>query len=185
MSAGRVRGALAQRDLVWPLQLTRTDARSWPRELLVNSLAASGLIPRVLRVALYRAAGLGIRTPNVYPGCTIVGSDLEIGERSMLNRDCFVDASGPVRIGELVHFGMRVNVITSTHEQGDRRSRAGSVRAAGVTVGNGCWIGAGATLLPGTHVRTGTIVAAGAVVTGECEPDSLYAGVPARRQRGL
>lgn len=170
---------------MWPLQMARADARGWPRELLVNWLAASPLAPRVVRVLLYRRAGLRIRTPNVYPGCTVVGRDLEIGRRSMINRGCFLDSSGPIRIGKLVHFGMRVNVITSTHERGDRVSRAGRVTAAGVTVEDGCWIGAGATLLPGARVRSGTIVAAGAVVSGECEPDSMYAGVPARKLREL
>jgi maltose O-acetyltransferase len=165
--------------------MARADARGWPRELFVNWLAASPLVPRVLRVLLYRRAGLHVRTPNVYPECTVVGHDLEIGRRSMVNRGCFLDASGPIRIGRLVHFGMRVNVITSTHERGDRASRAGAVTAAGVTVEDGCWVGAGATLLPGAHVRPGTIVAAGAVVSGECEADSIYAGVPARKLRDL
>jgi maltose O-acetyltransferase len=182
---GRLRSALERADLVWPLQLTRSDLRQLPRELPVNTLAASPLVPRPLRALLYRLAGLRVRTANVYPGCTIVGRDLVIGRRSMLNRGCFVDASGPVRIGSQVHFGMRVNVVTSTHEHGGHSSRAGRVTAAGVTVEDGCWIGAAATLLPGAHVRSGTIVAAGAVVSGECEPDSIYGGVPARKLRDL
>jgi maltose O-acetyltransferase len=181
----RLRAALEGSGLVWPLQLARSDIRRMPVEALVNTFAASALLPRVLRVALYRLAGLQIRTPNIYPGCTIVGRDLEIGRRSMLNRNCFVDASGPVRIGSCTHFGMRANLITSTHEPGGHNSRAGRVTAAGVTVEDGCWIGAGATLLPGACVRSGTIVAAGAVVSGECEPDSIYGGVPARKLRDL
>jgi maltose O-acetyltransferase len=182
---GRLRSAVERADLVWPLQLTRSDLRGLPRELPVNTVAASPLVPRPLRALLYRLAGLRIRTPNVYPGCTIVGRDLEIGSRSMLNRGCFVDASGPVRIGSQVHLGMRVNVITSSHEQGDGSSRAGRVTTAGVSIEDGCWIGAAATLLPGARVSMGTIVAAGAVVSGHCEPNSLYGGVPARKLRDL
>lgn len=185
MIPARAKAALGRADLIWPLQLARSDVRGLPGELLVNTLAASALLPRVLRTLLYRVAGLRVRTPNVYPGSTIVGRDLEIGRRSMLNRSCFIDATGPVRIGSRVHFGMRVNVVTSTHKQGDRRSRAGRVTADPVTVEDGCWIGAGATLLPGAHVGAGTIVAAGAVVAGDCDPDSMYAGVPARKLREL
>jgi maltose O-acetyltransferase len=52
-----------------------------------------------------------------------------------------------------------------------------------VRIGDRCWIGARATILPGVSIGDGTVVAAGAVVTKDCEPDALYAGVPARRLR--
>jgi maltose O-acetyltransferase len=103
----------------------------------------------------------------------------------LLNRECFVDASGPVRIGRRVHLAMRVSVVTSTHEPGGPESRAGRVVNEGVTVEDGCWIGAGATLLPGSHVRAGTVIAAGAVATGTCGPNAVYGGVPARKIRDL
>jgi maltose O-acetyltransferase len=35
------------------------------------------------------------------------------------------------------------------------------------------------------HLGDGVVVAAGAVVTEDCLPDGLYAGVPARRVRDL
>ena len=54
-----------------------------------------------------------------------------------------------------------------------------------MVIGDGCWIGARALLLPGTTVGSGSVVAAGAVVRGACEPNSLYAGVPAARIRAL
>jgi acetyltransferase-like isoleucine patch superfamily enzyme len=38
---------------------------------------------------------------------------------------------------------------------------------------------------PVVSPRWRCVVAAGAVVTGDCEPDGLYAGVPARRVRDL
>jgi maltose O-acetyltransferase len=40
-------------------------------------------------------------------------------------------------------------------------------------------------VLPGVTIGAGCAVAAGAVVTADCEPDGLYAGVPARRVRDL
>lgn len=172
-------------DAIWSLQTLRADIRRLPFELLVNTIAPSRLLPRVMRLGLYRLAGLQVRTPNVYPGCTIVGRDLRLGRRSMVNRDCFVDATGPVRIGRRVHFGMRVSVITSTHEHGDAASRAGKKVTEGVTVEDGCWIGAEVTLLPGAYIGSGTVVAAGAVVSGACEPNGLYGGVPARKLRDL
>jgi maltose O-acetyltransferase len=172
-------------DVRWSVQMLRSDLRALPRELLTNSIAASPLVPRVVRFLLYRLAGLDVRTPNVYAGCTIAGRDLRIGRRCGINRECFFDATGPVRIGRSVHFGMRVNVVTSTHEPGDDQDRAGRVITKPVTVDDGCWIGAGVTLLPGAHVGRATVVAAGAVVSGICESNALYAGVPARKLRDL
>jgi maltose O-acetyltransferase len=54
-----------------------------------------------------------------------------------------------------------------------------------VTIEDGCWIGANATVLPGVRIAGGTVIAAGAVVTRDCEPNSLYAGVPATRIKAL
>jgi sugar O-acyltransferase (sialic acid O-acetyltransferase NeuD family) len=57
-----------------------------------------------------------------------------------------------------------------------------------VYVGEGAWIGTGAAINQGRHgapltVGRGTVVGSGAVVTRDCEPDSVYAGVPARKIR--
>jgi maltose O-acetyltransferase len=40
-------------------------------------------------------------------------------------------------------------------------------------------------VLPGVTVGDGCVIAAGAVVNADCQPDGLYAGVPARRVRDL
>jgi maltose O-acetyltransferase len=40
-------------------------------------------------------------------------------------------------------------------------------------------------LLPGVTVGDGCVIAAGSVVTGDCEPHGVYAGVPAKRVRDL
>jgi maltose O-acetyltransferase len=40
-------------------------------------------------------------------------------------------------------------------------------------------------VLDGVTIGAGCVIAAGAVVTRDCEPDGLYAGVPAVRKRDL
>ena len=52
-------------------------------------------------------------------------------------------------------------------------------------VGDGTWIGAGAIILPGLTIGAGCVVAADAVVTRNCDPNEVYAGVPAKRLREL
>jgi acetyltransferase-like isoleucine patch superfamily enzyme len=38
---------------------------------------------------------------------------------------------------------------------------------------------------PGVNVGSGCIIAAGALVVRDCEPNGLYAGVPAKRIKDL
>lgn len=74
-------------------------------------------------------------------------------------------------------FGMRVG--------NGSEKRAGRQIFRPIEVGDGCWIGANATILPGVKIGKGCIIAAGAVVNKNCEPDYLYAGVPARPVKKL
>ena len=55
----------------------------------------------------------------------------------------------------------------------------------GARIGDNCLIGMGATLLDNAVVPSGCIIAANALVlsNAQLEPDSLYAGIPARRIR--
>jgi len=51
--------------------------------------------------------------------------------------------------------------------------------------GHDTWIGHGAIIMPGVTIGNGAVVGAGAVVTGDVEPYTIVAGVPAKpiRQR--
>jgi maltose O-acetyltransferase len=80
---------------------------------------------------------------------------------------------------------MQVLIGTSSHEVGPPEKRAGTLVKQGVTIEDGCWVGARAIVLPGVTIGRGCIIASGAVVTKDCEPGGLYAGVPARRLRDV
>ncbi|HEX3960838.1 MAG TPA: DapH/DapD/GlmU-related protein [Trebonia sp.] len=81
--------------------------------------------------------------------------------------------------------GTRCTILTQTHEIGDAGRRAAGSVDKPVAIGAGCWLGTGVTVLPGVSIGPGCVIAAGAVVTRDCEPDGLYAGVPAVRKRDL
>jgi maltose O-acetyltransferase len=141
-------------------------------------------VPRRLRA--YRRCGLDVaESAAVYPGCYFHTADVRIGAGALLNHGCHVENVARVEIGDRTAFGMFVKVITSTHEIGSHEARAGSWRTAPVTIGAGCWIGAAAIVLPGVTIADGCVIGAGAVVREDCEPDGLYAGVPARRVADL
>lgn len=143
------------------------------RDVLINGIAASVLVPRWLRRAIYRFYGITCEG-NVNAGCFMGGRDITLGERSFLNYGCFIDASAPVRIGAHTLVGMQVMLVTSEHHG----SRATVARP--IVIGEKCWIGARAMVLPGVTICDGCTIGAGAVVVNDCDVPGTYVGVPAR-----
>ena len=80
---------------------------------------------------------------------------------------------------------MGVKLITSFHEFGPSRQRAGPGAKAPITIGDGCWLGASAMVLPGVEIANGCIIGAGSVVVQNTKPNGLYVGVPAKRIKDL
>ena len=153
---------------------------------LAYRAAFSAAVPMAHRWKVLRRLGwIGVQRSDIRDGCLFIGFEVHMDGPCYLNRQVFIDASAPVRIGKNVQFGPRSAIHTSTHEIGPREQRGGAPQTLPVTIGDGCWIGAGAIILPGTTVAPGCVVAAGAVVTKDTAPDGLYAGVPARRIKDL
>jgi maltose O-acetyltransferase len=134
---------------------------------------------------LLRAYGIQCDTPKVSPRCFFGGRDISIGRGAFLNYGCFLDGYAEIRIGERCFFGPQVMLITSTHEIGDASERGGRKYGEPIRIGNGCWLGARVTVMPGVTIGEGCVVASGSVVTKDCEPNGLYAGVPATRKKTL
>lgn len=163
-------------------------AKVWPglfRDLVLNSLIASPLVPRPLRWRALRLYGLRIDKCFVSPGVWFGSSQISIGRGTFVNYGCMFNASGGIHVGSRVSIGMRSVFVTSSHEIGGPEHRAGRATSSPIVVGDGAWIGANVTILPGVTVGRGCVIAAGSVVTRDCEPDSVYAGVPARKVRTL
>lgn len=163
------------------IALTVADVLSLPWQFLVNWLAPSLLMPRIGRYLIYRFCGISTGTPVILPGAVIKTRRLKIGAGTYINYRCFIDNVADVTIGERTAIAMDVMLCTSSHEIGPDNRRAGSATGKPITIGNGCWIGTRVTVLPGVTIGDGCVVAAGAVVTMDCAPNGLYAGIPARR----
>jgi acetyltransferase-like isoleucine patch superfamily enzyme len=158
--------------------------------LELMSLLPSYTFPR-LRMRLLRLVGTNVGRRTVFCGrISISGSRnaqrrLTIGTDCMINEGCRFDAGAPITIGDNVHFGQDVAILTTTHAIGARHERCGPHRREPVTVGDGTWVGARVLILPGVTVGAGCVIAAGAVVTRSVADDSLVGGVPARVLRKL
>jgi maltose O-acetyltransferase len=111
---------------------------------------------------------------------------LRIGDGCLFSIHCFLDASGPITIGDNTAFGPEVMLITGKHEIGDRMSgRMGTLIPEPITIGKGCWLGARVMVLPGVTIGDYSVIAAGAVVSRDIPPNSVAAGVPAKVIREL
>ena len=109
---------------------------------------------------------------SVFYGAVLRGdtASITIGEGSNIQDNCVVhvDPGLPVTVGKNVTVGH------------------GAI-LHGCTVGDETLIGMGAILLDNAVIPSGCIIAAGALVlsNAQLEPDSLYAGVPAKRIRAV
>jgi maltose O-acetyltransferase len=155
------------------------------RDVLINACAGSSIVPAPLRCLAYRAYGMRIETWNIRASCFFTGRAVTIGRGSFVNYGCFFDELGTIQIGEHCQIAQQVSFVSSGHAIGPPDARAGEIVAAPVAIGAGTWIGARATILAGVTVGEGCVIAAGAVVTRNCDPNGLYAGVPACRIRDL
>jgi maltose O-acetyltransferase len=153
---------------------------------LWTSLASQKFLPNKLRLSMLRRAGAILGDVTVGPGATFLGGvNVTIGDLSFVNWGCLFDTPGHITIGRNTGVGPRVSFYTATHHLGPSTGRIGALYTAPIKVGDGCWIGANTTILPGVTIGNGCVIAAGSVVINDCEPDTLYAGVPAKAVRSL
>jgi maltose O-acetyltransferase len=164
------------------LQMVRDDLTGAAQYYYMVKLAGARFVPRPLRFLLYRAAGVRLQLSTVAPGVFVGGppSHLTIGHGTSINVDCFFDCLARVTLGRNVMVGMGVTIVTSDHPIGPDGRPQGEVVGRDVVIEDGAWLGARSMVLPGVTVGEGAIVSAGAVVTRDCRPFSVYAGVPAR-----
>ncbi|QST01989.1 acyltransferase [Pontibacillus sp. ALD_SL1] len=154
-------------------------------DTIVNWIGGSFLVPPPLRYVIYRVAGLKTNTVRIRPNCLFNGPNIYIGKGTFINYKCYFDNAAGIKIGKNCAFGMEVLLCTSTHDIGNSLKRAGETVQLPIEIGDGCWIGARANILPGVKIGDGCIIAAGSLVTKDCEPNGLYAGLPAKRIRDL
>jgi maltose O-acetyltransferase len=164
------------------LRALRQDVVSAARHYYLVGLVGARIVPRPVRFLLYRMAGVHVEYSDLAPGIFLgwPPSNLTIGQGTTINIDCFFDCLGKVTLGRNVMVGMAAMIVTSHHPIApDGRPQRQSV-GLDVVIGDGAWLGARSTILPGVTVGEGAVISAGAVVTRDCKPFAIYAGVPAR-----
>lgn len=138
-------------------------------------------------------------TPSIGEGTFVAETAVIVGDVT-IGRDCSIWFNAVLR-GDVntITIGNRTNIQdgavihtlydgsphpSQTHIGNDVSVGHNAVIHGGI-IGDNCLIGMGAIVLDNAEIPSGCIIAAGALVlsNAKLEPDSLYAGVPARKIR--
>lgn len=103
--------------------------------------------------------------------------NFEMGKNSVITQKCRLDTRGKITIGDNVAIAAEVIILTGDHDV-KTSNFLGRIRP--VVIEDYVFIGTRAMILPGVTLSKGCAVAAGAVVTGDVEPFTIVAGVPAK-----
>lgn len=103
---------------------------------------------------------------------------LHIGNHCHINHQCMLDARGKIVIGNNVSISHYVKLISAGHNY---NSINFDYVEAPIIISDNVWIGINATILKGVTINEGAVIAAGAIVTKDCEPYGVYAGIPAKK----
>lgn len=175
-------------------QAVREDFRDRQPRLWAALAIGAFLPPYVgvrVRARLLRLAGATIGERTVISGRLWLAGSSTAARHLTIGEDCFIndgvrfDAAAPITIGDRVAIGHEALVLTASHDVGPADERAALVTADPVCIEDGAWLGARSIIMPGVTVGRGSVVAAGAVVTAPVPPDTVVAGVPARRVKSL
>lgn len=136
---------------------------------------------------LYRFAGAQIgQNVRIYSSAMIQGvGKLRIGDNVHIGSQVVImtNSGAIVDIGSDVDIGPGVMLLTGSHKINPKGSHiAGEGISESISIGSGCWLGARTTVLPGVVLPQKTITAAGSVVVvspKQSERPILLTGVPA------
>lgn len=97
-----------------------------------------------------------------------------------------VRLTSSIEVGNFTIFNQNVAVAHDCVVEDYVHVAPGATVSGNVHLSAGCWVGAGVVINQGTNdrkliVNQGAVIGSGAVVIRDCEPNAVYAGVPAKR----
>ena len=114
---------------------------------------------------------------SIHLHCFLNRFNIEIGENTAINRKCYLDSRGGLKIGNNVSISPEVHLITAQHDINDPKFR---FITKAIILEDYVFVGTRAVILQGVKLGKGCVVASGAVVTKSFPEYSVVAGVPAK-----
>lgn len=120
--------------------------------------------------------------PDVNKYFTIKSPErLVIGDRTVINGNCYINASGVVSIGKYCHIAKGLTIFSANHNyKSEEYIPYDDIQIKRkVIIGDAVWIGANVTIAPGASIGNGVIVSSGSVVFGDIPDCAIIRGNPA------
>ncbi|MEG1234854.1 MAG: acyltransferase [Acinetobacter sp.] len=108
--------------------------------------------------------------------------NINIGKGSFINSGyVLASPNAKITIGNHCMISQNVHMRTEyhIHDRVDIPIYNQGQAEKDIVIGDDVWIGFGAQVMSGIKIGNGVIIGAGAIVTHDCEPYCIYAGVPA------
>lgn len=149
---------------------------NWLPDLVVFIRLRGILIRPFLKSCGY-SVGIGRDVTFYNPSNIILGNNVYIA------KGCWLSASDVIVIEDEVLLGPYVIITSSNHTRYKGSFRYGKPKKGQVLIRKGSWLGAHAVVTKGSTLSEGSVLAANSVLKGCTEAQSLYAGLPAKKQK--
>jgi acetyltransferase-like isoleucine patch superfamily enzyme len=113
--------------------------------------------------------------------------NLTIGSNVSIHSNSYIDAIGDIDIRDNVSIAHNCSLISFDHTWEDKTIpiKYNDTKNAPIIIDTDVWVGCGVRILSGTTIKPRTVIAAGSVIKGECQGYSIYAGIPAKKIKGI
>jgi acetyltransferase-like isoleucine patch superfamily enzyme len=146
-----------------------------------------GNVLEAMREGRLQVGAGALLEPNVW--ITAPGSArVRIGQGTFLNMGVMIAAEQLVEIGDHCMLANGCFVTDSSHRYDDPEKPVpwqGFESKGPTRIGDNCWLGANVVVTSGVTIGERSVIGANSVVTGDVEPFSVAAGVPARGLRKI
>lgn len=148
----------------------------------INSIRGSLCVEMLKGSSLLIGKFLMSRGP-LYIKC-MEGAQLDIGDKVFFNHNCSITTAKKIRIGSNCMIANNVVIVDHNHIVNMDGSTS-ELACEEITIGDSVWIGANVTITMGVHIGNGAVIGANSVVVHDVEAHSVYAGVPAKKIKGV
>lgn len=106
--------------------------------------------------------------------------NISIGQGTIIGDNAILDGRNGISIGKNANLSTGVWIWTNQHDYNDRYFEPNG-KGGKVIIGDRVWLSSRVSVLPGIKIDDGAVIAGGGCVTKDCEPFTVYGGVPAKR----